>query len=778
MTFKSAALLEQIVWGMKWADWPRATKRAMIDDLANGYPPYSKADAEKNNIEVNVSDLGLTRLAHDARGQMYNGFMKPGNFFTAKTDMGPVHSRQKHGMTVTREMNRLMKRSQPYVECFRSKFALQVLHGNGPSGWDSKENWCPDPYGICDVLVPSGTLLTFKNFQLFAKLRSYTVKELTEMTTGPKVDPGWQMDTVNAALKWATKEMTAFRMNTPGNTTWSPEKLHEDVKADSGYYSSDRLPTIDVCDVYFWDDDDKEAGWRRRIIFDSDGEPGNTKLPPSKNIIGGEGQFLYNPGDRVYASDWHELVHFTFADLSAVAPFRYHSVRSLGWMMYSICHLQNRLRCKFNEAVFENLLMYMRVKSTDEAERALKIQLASRGIIDDSVSFLRPEERWQVNEGLAMAGLNENKQIIADNSSSWVQNQNYSRDRTEKTKYQVMAEVNAMTTLVSAALQQAYLYQTFEYREIFRRFMLKDSRDPDVREFRLRCLKAGVPEKLLVHEAWELEPVMVLGAGNKTNELQIAGQLMEWRNLYPPESQQIILRTATLSLTDDAGLTDELVPDRQDKVTDGKQDAMMAMGSLMLGLPMKFTADVSRIEVCETLIAEMAMVIKRIEQRVNPETQQRGGMATESEVVGLQNVGQTINEQIQVIGQDKTQKELAKKYSQELGNLMNLVKAYGQRLQEQMQAKNGNGGLDPKDKAKIAATIITAKVKAENMKKSHGERTAQKHVQFEQKIREQQQSHMLDMRKKVLEAQTDAAAEDIKTAAAVRRGRFKSTEEE
>jgi hypothetical protein len=29
---------------------------------------------------------------------------------------------------------------------------------------------------------------------------------------------------------------------------------------------------------------------------------------------------------------WQNLITFQYADLSAVAPFRYHSVRSLGWM--------------------------------------------------------------------------------------------------------------------------------------------------------------------------------------------------------------------------------------------------------------------------------------------------------------------------------------------------------------------------------------------------------------------------------------------------------------
>src|SRR6185369_13231910 len=138
--------------------------------------------------------------------------------------------------------------------------------------------------------------------------------------------------------------------------------------------ASDIAPAIQCWDFYFWSDDDKECGWNRRIIFDS--FSGNGAEMPARKDTGPKGQFLFNPGKRKYGSHLSEMIHFQFADLSAVAPFRYHSVRSLGFLSYAVCHLQNRFHCKFSEAGFETLLNYMRVKTPDEAERALSIQLA------------------------------------------------------------------------------------------------------------------------------------------------------------------------------------------------------------------------------------------------------------------------------------------------------------------------------------------------------------------------------------------------------------------
>ena len=609
MNFKSAEAVEQTVWQMRLADWPRGQNRARINDLANGAPPYTDDEQSRNNIEINVNDLSLTRLAHDARQQLYNGFMKPGKFFTARTDTGPKHKRLEYGTIVTNEINRTLKRSLPYYECMRSKFALSVLHGIGPSMWEDRESWCPEPLGIEDVLVPSNTRLSFKNLPFFAIFRAYTPEELDRMTRGPNRDPGWQMDIVQAALKWAAQQ-TANLTGTTWRDWWSPEKIHERIKEDSGLYASDVVQTIDCYDFYYWNDDGKESGWKRKIILDAwggweqyqDKFTGRMRMP-DKNLMEKRGQYLFDGGDKIYGTKLSEMLHFQFADLSAVAPFRYHSVRSLGFLLYAACHLQNRLRCKFNEAAFENLMMYMRVKSMDEAERALKIELASRGIIDETVNFLTPAERWQPNERFAADAIGMNQQIVDQNAASYVQNQNFSRDKVEKTKFQVMAEVNAMMTLVGAALNQAYMYQTGEFYEIVGRFMVVNSRDQDVRETRLRCLKQGVPEKLLVAEVWDIEPERVMGAGNKTLEMAIAQQMMEWKGAFGPAAQQRILRLATLSISDDPALTNELVPDAPDQaVSKSKEAAMLAVGTLMAGARVQFAEDQNRIELIDTLL--------------------------------------------------------------------------------------------------------------------------------------------------------------------------------
>jgi len=754
---------------MRTVEWVRGQNREKIDRLAAGFPPFP--ENESQNRVVNSNDLSLARLAHDGRAQLYQGHFKPGNAFTARTDMGPQHKRADRGAIVTKEINRPLKQSMEYYELQRSKFAQDILHGIGIGVWNSSQLWCPDPSAISDVLIPAGTLLTFKNLPFFAVAREYTAEELYRLTHGPVIDPGWNIEAVDAAVQWASKETARLMGNNWTETYWSPEKLGERIRENSGLYASDMIQTVSLIDFFFNDCESKEAGWKRRMVFDAWGGYSNygpQKLTPDKNLIGGRNQWVYNSGDRVYASKLSEIIHFQFADLSPTAPFRYHTVRSLGHMLYDACHLQNRLNCAIAEATFENLLLYFRVNSRDDAERALKIELVNRGLIDPSVQFIPPNERWQPNPQMIEIGKAQFQRIIDDNSSSYVQNQNFSRDRVEKTKFQVQAEVNAMMTLVSAALQQSYKYQLAEYYEIFRRFCIPNSRDPDVREFRVRCLKRGIPEKMLVPEAWDLEPERVMGSGNKTLEMAIAQQLMEWRPAFGAAAQQTILHDAVLAITDDAAKARALVPE-QEQVSDARHDAMLAFGSLMAGGEVQFKPNTDRRETLETLLGEMGLKVAQINQT--------GGNATMGDVIGLQNVARHIAQLIALVEQDKGEQERAKAYQNALGKLMNEVKAFTQRLQEKMQSENGDGGLTPEDKSKIAATIITAKAKAANARESHAQRTAQRQAQFEMEQQRDDELHALEMQRELQRQQTEDVALDLKTAAEIKRDRAKAAAE-
>ena len=461
MTFDKPYDVESICYQFRYADWGRSTNRALVNRLFNGFAPFTEEEVKDNDISVNFNDLTSTRKAHDARGQMYGAILKPGNYFRATCDLGPRHSRNQHCETVTRTMNRVMKKSLGYYELQRAKIAQAILHGIGQSVWPDGDSWKPRAACIEDVLIPSGECseLPMDNLPLFAIHKSFSGPQLIKLTRGPNVDKGWNLPMVEECLKWIDQETkTLLGNNWPA--AWSPEKQGERIK-EGGAYWGDSVPLIEVYDFYYWDDDGETSGWKRRMILDVWGTPasagGNISMARKVGSLyegkSAKEEFLYDGGERIYAANRNELISFQFADLSAVAPFRYHTIRGLGFLLHDVCHIQNRLTCKITESTFETLTMLMRVKSQEDVQRALKANLFNRGFVDETVQFIPQAERWQVNTGLVEFGSGWNERLIDQSSSTHAQNQDMSKG-VEKGQLQIMAELNATTAMLSAGLLQ------------------------------------------------------------------------------------------------------------------------------------------------------------------------------------------------------------------------------------------------------------------------------------------------------------------------------------
>jgi hypothetical protein len=113
---------------------------------------------------------------------------------------------------------------------------------------------------------------------------------------------------------------------------------------------------------------------------------------------------------------------------------------------------------------------------------------------------------------------------------------------------------------------------------------------------------------------------------------------------------------------------------------------------------------------------------------------------------------------------------------------MNELKGFAQRLQEQMKkqaqdAQKQNGGPDPKDAAKIQGTLLTAKTKVQIARESAAQRTAQRQIQFQQKIHQDAEKHNLELAKTRREHGANIEKLDLEAAANIRRTGLQSTEE-
>lgn len=768
MRFDSAGKVEEVVWNMRLAELVRAQNRVILNRLYNGQPPYDEATAEENGIQINRNFLeGVNHLAQ-ARRQWNNAFLKPGNYFTVNVDgTEPAHKRRRWSKIITRNLNRALKRSPEYMEYHRSNGANAILHGIAPCNWESRTAPFPTPLMVDDLLTPSETLTSFTNLDHFAVYRQWSPAQLYKLTHGPKMDPGWDMPMVNALLTAAASEYSKNAYSI--GYQFQPEKVEEYIKQDIGFWGSDAPPTIDVWDFYFREHDDGD-GWYRRIIVDTaiSNEARRAyleeKIRPKFKPKDG---FLYSSKKRKYANSLREITHCQFGDTSAVAPFRYHSVRSLGYMLYGVCELQNRLRCQFSQSVFEQLMWFFRVSGNEDFTRLKKALFSHMGVIPNGVGFVPAAERFKPDYQLVALLLNQNQQLMGQNSASFTQDLYQGSEQKEMTATETMARVNSVNALVSGFLNLAYAYETFEYRETGRRFCLPHSRHLIVKKFRKACLADGVPEEILDVERWDIEPERVMGAGNKQLEVAQAQQLISMRPTLNPQAQVAVDHIAIEAFTDDPALAEQLVPmEHREEVSQTKQDAMHAIGTIMQGGIVMFGPEDNRREVIETLLTEMALLVK---QAQNPLA-----LPTFQQISGFKNLEMHITELLKLVEADPSEAERAKAYADQLGNLMNIVKGFEQQLIQSLKAgagsANGNGAEEAASlQAKLEAQKIAAEAKAANSRESHAQKTAQRQVQFEQQQQQEQEKHQAELRQLSETAAVENVVEGAKTAAEIRR---------
>lgn len=689
MSFKRASQIQYVVQNMVVADMWRGQNRADINRLFNGMPPYTEREQVENRIDFNVNDLSGTRIIHQARQTWNNAFQKPNRYFDVSLDIGPAMKRQQWGETISKYINRTMKRSMPYTHYLENKFAATVLHGIGPGVWPREGNWCPTPKGPDDILVPMNTLTSLENLNYFAVNMTMTAQELAKLKRGNAVK-GWNQQFVTSILEKLSEQVNFQMGDVPFNQWQFPEKVETFFKENSAYLGTDATPTIRCWDFYFKDIDSGE--WRRRIVVD----PNTVAIQGMTSFD----DFLFDPGDTNYGNSVSRIMHVMFADGCVVAPFRWHSVRSLGYLLYTVCHAQNRIHSKFLSAVLESMQWYFRNVPDGDEERLERVDLHHLGVIPQGLTWVLPQERHQVNDALVSMAMSRNQQLMAQSAASFVQDPN---DGTQKelTATEVMARVNQANALMGSMLTRGYVYQTCEYREIARRFCELDH--PDCVKFREKCMSEGVdPAVFKDLDAWEITPVKTMGAGNKMLQIAQSQQLMAAYDRFDPEGKRIVLNLFTQANTDDPALADRIAGMADREPSTGVEKSTLAWGTLMDGKEVILTRGYNIIDYIQTMLR---MLITDVAQ-----WNQSGQTPPQEKVIGYGTVIQNIRIHIAQLAEDPNEKQQVKQFSDLLGQAENIVVAFAQRNAEAAQVENQQPGMDGDVQAKLIKAQADARI--------------------------------------------------------------------
>lgn len=211
--------------------------------------------------------------------------------------------------------------------------------------------------------------------------------------------------------------------------------------------------------------------------------------------------------------------------------------------------------------------------------------------------------------------------------------------------------------------------------------------------------------------------------------------------------------------TDRPELAEMMAPlDEEKPISDSMHDAQLATERIMGGLPFTMAPKMILEDYVKVWIADMSLIVQGIEKS--------GGMATAEQITGLGNLGKHIDQFLQVMAQNDDEKDKVRAYAEALASLMNMVKAFAQRLAEQMKSEQDQqqqgGGVDPETQTKLQGKLMIDQAKAQNMRESHATKTAQRQVQFELDQQRKDREHADQMRRDDLQIANEIELERIK----------------
>jgi hypothetical protein len=711
----------------------RAEDRAKINNLFNGKRPYTKEEEEKNQIPVNVNWGMGKKVMRDANNQINSALLHPGILFNCALEKGQIDKRTEWSAKFTDNIHIPIQRGKSgkkHSWLMKNRNASVCMHGIGAMMWINQQKWMPRFVGLEDLLIPTETYCDFSNMRYFAVNMYLTTGELIDMTFGDYAKPGWNKEMVDGILK-SMKNLTSEGVP----PTWrdQPEAMANIWKENRGWYYSDATPKV-RCRWFFYQEIDNPKKWYRVLIL----REAYGDVKPSTG-------FLFDGSDEPFADDIDEILQVQYGDNNFVAPLKYHVVRGLGVDLYAPIEELNRLFCEFIWAVHIDFRILFKIKDPADRDRLKQIVLSQFGTIPEGMEMLKRDERYQVSPDLFNEAVGVMRDTMQESSSSFVKDTN---DGTEKemTAKEATIRLNQANTMVSSMLQSLYLQEGFYYEQVVKRFCYEKSTDPQVKTFQEKCILDGIPKEFVTDpKVWRVTPERVLGGGDKTQGQQEAAWLWANRVQFDPSVQPKIMRVVVGTLLNNFDKAMEFVPLAKVDSTDGTQAAENVFGTLMTGNQCGLRKGIDQEGYITTLLKMMTQVVTRILST--------DGTGTMDEITGLATVSQNVSQHIMILAQDKQRKSLVKQYGDALGQILNQVKAIGQRLMEkhqsQMQAQS-----DPAGAAKVQTAQAMAQVKMQIAQANAALKMKQKQLDFA--LAQQQKSLQLAAELKHEELRTHA----------------------
>jgi hypothetical protein len=574
-------------------DDKRSKKRALVNGLVDGNPPYRRGDllkanrADACNVNWNIARSYL----ESATGAFYDLYTEAPGFFSIRTAFGKTsEERETSSQIMSMEADRIISRDQVWDYQMQQSIWNMVLHGCGPMLFEDAFKILPRAFNCGDLKVPEFTYSDTYYWEVGGIQAVYYPPELYAFIENEEAATatGWDVHYTKEVIK------NAMDIRQTAGIQYEWEQYQAELKNNTlAYYDNSKICRL----VHvFWKEFD---GRITQAIVERDSVSGPTI------------SFLFRSIGR-YA-DFRNIIHPMYFDRGNGGY--HHSVTGLGVKMYSAMEYQNRLLCNIVDKSFAPKTLFR----PTTAEGSTRFQLAHHGdyaLLPPGYDAVQSPLSGLVTESLTMN--KEISEILQSNLSSYRQQIPVQESGNPPTKFQKQMEASQQSSLSKTTYNRYYKQLDLLYEEIARRMCNLNSPDERAKEYQERCIKKGVPRECF-GRIDKVEAVRVVGQGSTFMRKMAVDSLTPIIGSLPEDGRQNWLND---KIAAEAGqhAVDRYNPraTREKLATDQQAEALQWVAAMKVGVPPIVTSSQNPLVYASTFLAAGIQALQSVQQGGDP----------------------------------------------------------------------------------------------------------------------------------------------------------------
>tara|TARA_R110002020_G_scaffold105974_2_gene246955 strand:- start:5717 stop:7960 length:2244 start_codon:yes stop_codon:yes gene_type:complete len=535
---KDVKAATELFENLKRGDEGSAVNRTRVQAMFDGAAPYSETALRSSGqaFRCNLNFGEAEKFLESAMSAYVDLINSVETLVRVETVFGDPKQRVEWNRIMSEEYSFQLRKWPRFNYEYLNLCNHFVGHGVGINYFEDERSWHWRSSGLGDILIPRQTRATEDALEVAAAKRQMSVNELYKFVENPEVasELGWDVKEVRKAITKATSESHSL-------DDW--EKVQNEIK-NNDLWSSAKAARVEV--IHMW-------------VKEFNGTVSHFITLPS----GDNSNFLYKRLGRYNSIN----EAFTFFTYGIGTNGTFHSIRGLGYKVYSHIQVSNRIR---SQAIDNAMLAGAPMIQPDD-ERALENfafnYFGPFAILPPNMKYV--DKASPNTSQTMMPVLQDLAQLVQERAGQYsVSGALGKGDR--KSQFEVAAHLEEAAKLNVTALNLFYNPWDRFHIEVARRFfnpeyIPTDSGGDSVMEFRERCFLRGVPlEALAAMDLKKTRSVRAVGNGSQAKRAVSLQQLNELAGVFDSEGRHNLFRDQVAALVGhDAA--DRYIPARPDQ---------------------------------------------------------------------------------------------------------------------------------------------------------------------------------------------------------------------